>query len=194
MADYALYSAGGRIILPMTSQISITDLDKFYSDNPQPDNEKEGFIDRFFNFFITRTARAKEIFPDPSNVIKDSLQPGDCWAFLGQKGNVTIKLAKPIQITHVTIDHTHPLVAHQKNSAPKHFKVWGWGLDLEEHSFLNKTLICDGSYNFGDAQIQTFPALKSNQIFRYVTLEIHSNYGNPHYTCVYRFRVHSYSE
>jgi len=193
MVDYAFYSSGGRVIMPMTTQISRSDLDKFYLDHQQVPKaqEKKGIINRFLNVFVKKSDTPIDLFPDPTNVIKQSLQPGDCWAFLGHKGQVTIKLSKPIRISHITIDHTHRLISHQMNSAPKQFNVWGWRLDLEGKSLINQTLIAEGMYNTEKNQIQTFPAKPSNEIYSFVTLEILTNYGNPDYTCVYRFRVHS---
>ena len=40
--------------------------------------------------------------------------------------------------------------------------------------------------NFRCVYFQVSPVL----YFRFVELRVHSNYGNPSYTCLYRFRVH----
>ena len=36
----------------------------------------------------------------------------------------------------------------------------------------------------------SFQSENNLEPFLYVELNIHNNYGEPHYTCIYRFRVH----
>jgi SUN domain-containing protein 1/2 len=53
-----------------------------------------------------------------------------------------------------------------------------------------------GAYNstVGALATQTFEVESSHTVsdrpFEIVRLRIRSNYGHPHYTCLYRFRVH----
>lgn len=49
---------------------------------------------------------------------------GNCWAFKGSKGYVTIELAQPIIPTNFTLDHVPEAVAHNPLSAPKEFSVY----------------------------------------------------------------------
>ena len=57
-------------------------------------------------------------------------------------------------------------------------------------------MISRGKYNLQGPDAQTFSAIEDKnslsprQAYEYVSLRIHSNHGNPDYTCLYRFRVH----
>lgn len=54
------------------------------------------------------------------------LQPGDCWAFKGKDGKLSIELAKKIYVTAVTIEHLPQayLVQESIKAAPRHFTVY----------------------------------------------------------------------
>eukprot|EP01097_Dermamoeba_algensis_P000307 TRINITY_DN1111_c0_g1_i4.p1 TRINITY_DN1111_c0_g1~~TRINITY_DN1111_c0_g1_i4.p1 ORF type:complete len:308 (-),score=103.71 TRINITY_DN1111_c0_g1_i4:158-1081(-) len=120
----------------------------------------------------------------PSTILEPEVVVGKCWAFPGDKGHVTIRLAQPIKVEAVTLDHIDHRIAHQVQSAPKTFQVWGYK-DLDDKRVLL------GSFNFDVYSYarRTFP-LEKTGIFRFITLEVTSNFGHPDYTCIYRFRVH----
>ena len=65
----------------------------------------------------------------------------------------------------------------------------------EEKAVYGIPLIVGGVYDIDAANpVQTFYDLEvgaKKQPIRYVRLEVTSNHGNPDYTCLYRFRVHS---
>ncbi len=63
-------------------------------------------------------------------------QLGDCWAFPGDKGRLTIKLAVPIIVSSVSLEHMPGESNMNKvSSAPKDFSVDGWsGNPLEPFS------------------------------------------------------------
>ena len=42
---------------------------------------------------------------NPTRAIQADNSPGNCWAFDGETGHLTIKLGQPIYISHVTIEH-----------------------------------------------------------------------------------------
>ena len=42
---------------------------------------------------------------NPTRAIQADNSPGNCWAFDGEVGHLTIKLGQPIFISHVTIEH-----------------------------------------------------------------------------------------
>nr|CAD7448677.1 unnamed protein product [Timema bartmani] len=131
----------------------------------------------------------------PRYVIQPSMQPGHCWAFYGTTGKVVIRLAKDIFVTAVTLEHIPASIAPAGNisSAPNSFAVIGFV--PEEYEKDNKEILLGTfSYNNSGPSRQTFKVnLKDSSYigpFRQVGLWILTNYGNPKYTCVYRFRVH----
>ncbi|CAL9691819.1 unnamed protein product [Knipowitschia caucasica] len=128
----------------------------------------------------------------PNTVIKGHnypLIPGQCWAFTGQTGKLSITLPLEIHITKVTVGH---IVKEQSltgtiQSAPKSFSVYGLK-DFGPTEIKLGTFLYDAD---GDS-FQTFDILEQHkgETFRSVRLEIHDNHGHDAFTCVYSFRVH----
>jgi SUN domain-containing protein 1/2 len=120
-------------------------------------------------------------------IIQACTVPGDCWAFEGS-GAVVIRLIGKVNISAVSIEHASRAVLPTGTitSAPKDFSVWGLdGLNGEEHYLGNFT------YNINGSPSQYFPIQNpSANSFHFIELKIHTNHGNPTYTCLYRFRVH----
>ncbi|XP_072518203.1 SUN domain-containing protein 2-like [Salminus brasiliensis] len=124
----------------------------------------------------------------PRTVIQPELYPGRCWAFRGSEGFLTISLSDLVKITHVTLEHLPRVLSPTGHiqSAPKDFAVYGMTNESEEGKLLGRF-----SYNQEGEPIQIFKIQDPpNQEHRLVELRILSNWGNPEYTCVYRFRVH----
>eukprot|EP00742_Colponemidia_sp_Colp-10_P005487 GILJ01005862.1.p1 GENE.GILJ01005862.1~~GILJ01005862.1.p1 ORF type:complete len:563 (+),score=114.37 GILJ01005862.1:44-1732(+) len=160
MADYALFSAGGRIEMSRTTE--------------------------------QRSWWEKAVHPHgssrpPSVIIQAQSQqvPGECWGFEGSQAHVTIRLSKPIVPKSFTLEHLSPLIAYNRTSAPRDFRVWGYTDDLTEQ----RINLGEFTYDLSERPIQTFRAKVSPHRVALVELEILSNHGN-HFTCVYRFRVH----
>jgi SUN domain-containing protein 1/2 len=58
--------------------------------------------------------------------------PGHCWPIAGPAGNLTVRLARPVAVTAVTIDHLPAAVALRRHgaaganaAAPRSFRVYG---------------------------------------------------------------------
>jgi len=162
-ADYALQSAGSAIVYSRTSPS--------YS-------RRSGFFDWLL---LKGYASTPNLILQPDNSI------GNCWAFPGSNGNVTVKLAMPIIPTEFTLDHISERIAYHWDSAPKDFQVWG----LRSEGDYNAVLLGRFTYEKGKATSQTKKSsFFHKEPFQYLTLEILSNYGHEDYTCVYRFRAH----
>ncbi|XP_065066395.1 SUN domain-containing protein 2-like [Rhopilema esculentum] len=167
--DYALESAGGRIHVPYHSQ-----------------THSSGWpIMKVFGMVVWEDTRT------PREIIKPETLPGNCWPLKGSSGYAAIKLAFPIIPTMVTMEHLHPALSkfHEDalQSTPKNFSVFGW---LDEQG---KDKVLLGSYTYVQLSKarQTFPIqVLPDEALDIVELNIESNYGNPVYTCIYRFRVH----
>ncbi|XP_027872438.1 SUN domain-containing protein 2-like [Xiphophorus couchianus] len=126
----------------------------------------------------------------PNIVIKGrtTLDPGQCWAFADFPGRLSIALSHKATVTHVSLGHIPKIVSPTSSisSAPREFSVYG-KKNLEDGETHLGTFLYDED---GD-QIQTFK-LPANKVdsFRYVNLQVNSNWGNLDYTCLYNFRVH----
>ncbi|XP_076155232.1 SUN domain-containing protein 2-like [Alosa pseudoharengus] len=126
----------------------------------------------------------------PRTVIQPEMHPGKCWAFKGSEGFLTIALSLPVRITHVTLEHIPKSLSPtgRIDSALQEFAVYGLsGFDeQEEGKFLGRF-----TYDSDGEPIQTFELLDSvKDVYRAVQLRVLSNWGNPEYSCIYRFRVH----
>nr|XP_049596224.1 SUN domain-containing protein 3 isoform X2 [Syngnathus scovelli] len=120
---------------------------------------------------------------------KSELNPGDCWAFAGQQGNLTVALSHPVLVTSVTLGHITRSISPTGDipHAPKEFLVYGL-VSLEsaavELGRFKYERIGPVFQNFQISQP------KGAGVSTHVTLSVHSNWGDPTYTCLYSFRVH----
>jgi SUN domain-containing protein 1/2 len=125
------------------------------------------------------------------NIIQACVMPGECWAFKGE-GKVVIQLSRKIKITGVSVEHASRALLPTEGitSAPKNFSVWGLNtLDKEGHYLGSFT------YDINGSPVQYFRIKEpSENPFGLIELMIHTNHGNPTYTCLYRFRVHGIME
>jgi len=126
----------------------------------------------------------------PRKLIQAGTAPGDCWAFVGSSGYVTIKLSRRIIPTSSSLEHAQKRLLPDASidSAHKGFQVYGLTNVVEvEGDRL-------GSYEYQDLEdhpLQKFEIQVANpSSYEYIRLHISSNHGNPNYTCIYRFRVH----
>uniref|UniRef100_A0A8C2YMU7 SUN domain-containing protein 3 n=1 Tax=Chinchilla lanigera TaxID=34839 RepID=A0A8C2YMU7_CHILA len=125
----------------------------------------------------------------PDIILQPDVHPGKCWAFPGSQGHILIRLARKIIPMSVTMEHISEKVSPSGNtsSAPKEFSVHGLLKRCEgEEIFLGRFI-----YNKTEATVQTFDLQREiSESLLCVRLKILSNWGHPHYTCLYRFRVH----
>ncbi|KAI1314332.1 hypothetical protein EDD11_002273 [Mortierella claussenii] len=107
--DYALFSAGGRIVPRLTF--------KDYHHKVEPTLwGKLGL-----QYVVTLKRRNK-----PAQLaIEPSMHAGECWAMEGNHGQLGIRLARRIVITEVTIEHADPSVVLDMDSAVKLVEIWG---------------------------------------------------------------------
>ncbi|KAK3838279.1 MAG: hypothetical protein J3R72DRAFT_386939 [Linnemannia gamsii] len=106
--DYALYSAGGRIIPRLTSA------NYFHHVEPTWLGRLGG------RFFVSLPRREKPA----EKAIEPDMHTGECWAMNGQEGQLAIRLARKIVITEVTIEHADPSVVLDLGSAAREIEVW----------------------------------------------------------------------
>ncbi|ELW69550.1 SUN domain-containing protein 5 [Tupaia chinensis] len=141
----------------------------------------------------------------PDVILEPNMTPGNCWAFAGDRGQVTIRLAQKVYLSNLTLQHIPKTISlsGSLDTAPKDFVIYGMENPPREEVFL-------GAFQFQpENTIQTFPlqvgvrghgraaamfeSIFQNQparTFGAVKVKISSNWGNPRFTCLYRVRVH----
>lgn len=168
-ADYALEANGGKVIDTRCQE---------YTDEPQQK------VVKFLGIPIVHMSKQPDI------IIKHGRMPGQCFPFKGDHGSVIIRLAVPVIPTEFVVEHLSKsisIVGHTK-SAPNNFTVYA----LRDKNDKEGTVL--GRYNYdaeNGAALQRFnPQIAIVPVVEYIEVQITSNWGNPAYTCLYRFRVH----
>jgi SUN domain-containing protein 1/2 len=112
----------------------------------------------------------------PEALIQKNTLPGSCWPMEGSTGQVTLKLAYPVVVESVSIDHiSQDIIPESKyDSAPKHMKIVGYppcgdddsssncvaiGFDLN-----NPIDIAEIQYDVDGPSIQTFDSYYTKAI------------------------------
>ncbi|ORY73224.1 hypothetical protein BCR35DRAFT_322042 [Leucosporidium creatinivorum] len=216
--DFALYTAGARVIRSLTSPT--------YS--PQP---------------LTRSRRALAWITGthlpqgraPITALHPDTSPGACWPFEGQQGQLGIQLSRRVVPSDVSIEHVSVDVAvdGEVRSAPREWEMWGVveGKEdvkrLEEYRREARSAAAAGSSDNDDAlekalstsvpptpnhlllaqgiydttlpsPVQTFPVTsEARQLaipVQTVVLRVRSNHGERAFTCLYRVRVSGRTE
>lgn len=172
MTDFASEAVGGSILFTRCTEV--------YTENS-----------RWFTVFDVPISR---LTVSPRVVIQGTVQPGNCWGFKGDKGDLFIKLAAKITPTSFSIEHIPKELSLTGviDSAPQNFTVYGYS-NVEEISDDNRLLLGNFRYdNNSKSTLQFFNAQKTydNTPVRVIELKIESNAGNKDYTCLYKFRVH----
>lgn len=218
--DYALYTAGGRVIRSLTS--------------PSYEPYKLGRV-RSAAAWVTG-ATVPQSRP-PVTALHPDTSPGACWPFAGPHGQIGIQLSRRVVPTDITLEHISPDVAlgGDVSSAPKDFEVWGIvdiaeqipkvaqyrqeqlqakraaraaGSTLEDDldsppasvpESANHILLASGTYDpSAPSHVQSFPvSAPARQLgipIQVVVVKILSNHGESAYTCLYRVRVSGTTE
>ncbi|KAE8267775.1 hypothetical protein A4X09_0g4564 [Tilletia walkeri] len=130
--DYALYSAGARVLPALTSRSygqsgtpSRLSAPKFWS---WPTGGKKTEITYDAGLASGRGR-------PPVTALHPDISPGMCWAFPGSRGTLGIKLARRnVRVSHVTIEHAPERLLKDRQdleakspirSAPRRLEVWG---------------------------------------------------------------------
>lgn len=126
---------------------------------------------------------------------------GQCWSFqeddseggIGKYATFSVSLARPIQLTSISIEHPPADINDRVKTAIRKFRVFGfenpdasgrmWTLGSFEYQIHRSSSIIQEYEIDSDIRGDTLPPLQS------VTLAIDSNWGMQ-YSCLYRFRIH----
>jgi hypothetical protein len=125
---------------------------------------------------------------NPTRAIQADNSPGNCWAFDGEVGHLTIKLGQPIFISHVTIEHIPKNLSPSGTiqSAPREVSALALSnVDDQVGYQLGKFV-----YDISGSSVQMFQIAKQIHFpTQYIQFRFQSNWGGG-YTCIYRLRVH----
>jgi hypothetical protein len=112
--DYALIAAGARVIYGLTSPTF-----SWASRNP---------VLSFFQLGRTYAHPPEAAFlpalSDPVTSMDPTAVVGRCWAMEGQTGYVTVRLSKPVTVSHVSVAHLARNVTVDFSSAPNEMRVY----------------------------------------------------------------------
>ncbi|ORX39945.1 UNC-like C-terminal-domain-containing protein [Kockovaella imperatae] len=187
--DFALFSAGGRIVPSITSDTLVM--------------REPSTLGRWVmgQKAIEGRSPATALHPDTS--------VGSCWPFKGSQGQLGVLLNSRVVVTDLTVEHAASELALDITTAPKDVQVWGVveGSEnkakveryLESHpnsDFNTSDQILLGSFTYdpsSPSHIQTFPVepavVDLGIDVGIVIFRIQSNWG-AEFTCLYRIRVH----
>uniref|UniRef100_A0A8C9BGK2 Sad1 and UNC84 domain containing 5 n=1 Tax=Phocoena sinus TaxID=42100 RepID=A0A8C9BGK2_PHOSS len=123
----------------------------------------------------------------PDVILEPNMTPGNCWAFSGDRGQVTIQLAQKVYLSNLTLQHIPKTISlsGSLDTAPKDFIIYGMEVSPKKEVFL-------GAFQFQPENIIQMFQLQNHppRTFGAVKVKISSNWGNPRFTCLYRVRVH----
>eukprot|EP01083_Nonionella_stella_P073756 199645_1 len=115
----------------------------------------------------------------------------------GEYATLGVKLAKPIFVKSVVIEHTKKTISPERGTAIRNFRVIGfqdenadgepWLLGNFEYNSSSKKYLQEFEVNTKDENGLPIPKLKS------IALAVDSNWG-AEYCCLYRFRVNGSSQ
>ncbi|EPQ31801.1 uncharacterized protein PFL1_01133 [Pseudozyma flocculosa PF-1] len=128
LRDYALYSAGGRIVPEWTTETYAYDPSSSWGARWMP-----SFGSRTKGSRPAASSSAKPGAPQrairgrpPLVALHPDTSPGMCWSFAGPTGSLGVYLSKPTHVTAVSIEHTPRVLSlDEGSSAPREFAVWG---------------------------------------------------------------------
>jgi SUN domain-containing protein 1/2 len=102
----------------------------------------------------------------PEAILQKNTLPGSCWPMEGRSGQITLKLAYPVVIEAVSIDHISSNIIPEGtyNSAPKHLSIIGYHScdEMDENcgavgfQLSNPIDIADIVYDLEGPSVQTF--------------------------------------
>lgn len=137
----------------------------------------------------TKQASAKN---PPSMLMNPSHSAGDCFGFLGQIGEVVIRLQHPVRVDAVSIDHIPSSMSLNGTleTAPRQFSVYGI---IRNQKTMRSHFFGTFQYDTQRQRLQLFPFTKekqTNRSFQLVQFKFLSNHGHTKLTCVYQTGVH----
>ncbi|KAK6903002.1 hypothetical protein I203_108263 [Kwoniella mangroviensis CBS 8507] len=186
--DYALFTAGARVIPQLTSDTLIL-----------------SSASRFGKFVLgSKDVQGRP----PATALHPDTSVGSCWPFKGPQGSLGVMLTRRIKVTDITLEHAPRELALDMTTAPKIVIVMGvvdneddkrklqewWSEKNESESPPDHLPLTTIQYDINSiSNIQTFPISDEIQSLGIkigiVIFKVEDNHGGD-LTCLYRVRVH----
>ncbi|OMH82188.1 SUN domain-containing protein 3 [Zancudomyces culisetae] len=194
----AVYSAGARVIESRTSP-----------------SYKQPTPNSLFGWIRGRLGLATgHVSANPNILLRGGGRSlGECWAMQGSNGHVTIRLARSVKPSHFSLFHLRESQVFDVSTAPRALSLYGYiqtnatcaaeSSNSSNSSNLDSThptrlvLLGNAEYIPSDSSPSQVFSISDDVLAKLgdcdsvglVQLHIKSNWGNPHYTCLYRFSV-----
>jgi len=194
--DYAVSPRGGKVFPPKLRAADGSVL----TSTPFVASSSAGMVSQ-----VLHSTGLDSRAADPQSVVSHVIppEPGHCYAFPGDNGNITVTLHSPVYVRRLGIYHLPltDLFPGSESAAPKEFLVVGWTEQPTVHGLLpgmRRAVIAGTPYflgNFvyrGDSDpLQTFavPNAEALPPLSAISFIVASNHGNSNFTCVYRIQV-----
>lgn len=145
----------------------------------------------------------------PALALTDGMEPGQCWAFCGDTGQLGIKLTHAIRVSHLTVGYQSK---SSTTSAPKGIILWGLKPADSELCVTSGGVrevgvpapdfgsgycgirLLSGIYELSDStNFQNFTTSvinNWNHYFDRMIIQIVGNWGNADFTCIYRIQIY----
>ncbi|KAK7446042.1 hypothetical protein VKT23_014665 [Stygiomarasmius scandens] len=205
--DFALGTAGGNVLIEMTS--------------PTYGLASSSYPSAASGWAAYYQEGGYEDVVPPLVVIDDQVRIGQCWSLEGEQGHIAIRLAAPINVTHVAFHYPNyeELRAQESRAAPQNVAIWALVEEeiLEEQQKTTQLITRPGDYfmqpkrRFDRKLVRAKKFVQITSIFfnpqkgtrqlseteadarklttALVVTEVISNWGAPR-TCLYRIAVH----
>ncbi|WWD15961.1 hypothetical protein CI109_100385 [Kwoniella shandongensis] len=186
--DYALFTAGARVIPQLTSDTLVLQTASGVGKWIMGSKDVQG--------------------RPPATALHPDISVGSCWPFKGEQGSLGVMLTRRVVVSDITIEHAPSELALDTSTAPRVIQVMGILDDEEdkekfaqywaqkEDPAAQPDYLPLGSFTYDPAalsHIQTFPVASDivdlGIKVGVVVFKVESNWGG-HFTCMYRVRVH----
>jgi hypothetical protein len=190
--DYALYATGARVMPKLTSDTFIA----------TPSGYLSWMLYSILPSWLMTPDTLNHHSPDITLFPTHNI--GECWPMQGSEGSLGVLLPKAIVVEGFTVEHVDKRIALDVSSAPKEMELWaiaqdtdtsGWELDPTYGIQMRRLAVIQYDKEQPQGPVQVFWVDDEHRGIRVraIQLRILSNHGNPHWTCLYRLRIHGHT-
>ncbi len=181
IVDYASLSAGGRTVKALTSATYSLTQRNLYGIFSKAENDHS-----------------------PAVALMEGLEPGQCWAFHRDVGQLGIQFTHAIRVSSLVVGHAN---ISSTASAPKKLVLWGLKPTNSNLCMVRQDVDTPSpDFGFGYCGIHLLSVIHepshsmlyqnftitpvSSHSFDRVIVQILENWGHPSFTCIYRIQIY----
>ena len=187
LPDLALESSGARVVLSETSPTYRKDGQE---EKPLAADGSGSLLGRLVRLSKTASKvgmiNIAAVGRPPSTALHPDMSLGNCWAFAGSTGKLTIELVEARLIGSFEIEHVPANLVLDRTSAPRHLQVW---MREEGGNVEGWQMVAQYEYRLDGPAAQRFRPDGGERRGKFVQLRVLDNHGKAAYTCLYRFKV-----